>query len=409
MVDLLALSKTWKKGQTVILPKDDYVTTGQIFLIGLDGLTVRTDPGSTLHAPAIHSIFEVRSPNVTLDGFTIPIGGVVYHVQADGCHISNSSVGVGQKNGSIQQVVLAENGGTNCVLTNVRAGVTASESFYFYCDGDTMQQCTSEGSEGEYVLRVSAQAENSAARPRRILISGCTLKNLPATAGGPNGPGKPILDFRNGDGTITGCELHGWIGFGETSFTTPGTAANVTVSNCQFFDQPAGHAYLEARGGTLLTTKGNAFNLPTGNAIAVGSGASLSTAGGDVDYLPHPTPSQPVTPLPVHAGAPAAGAPATEPSTPTAPTTVPTPEVMSSAYQGGTVSPISQPTADMGDSTPVAIGAIAIAPPTSPPFHAAIGLSGTGRASGKGVVLAWHPLVTLVAVVALVALVAHAA
>lgn len=364
MTDLLALSKTWKPGQTVNLTDTEYTTSGQIILVGLAGLKIVAKPGTILHAPPKQSVFEVHSANVQIIGFTIPIGGVVYHVVQPGFYASGASLGIGMPNGSIQQAILAEQNATNAVFDGFNIGVTASESCYFYCDGDTLQNSTFAGSQGEYVLRVSAPDEDVSRRPKNVLISNCTLSNIPSSQGGPNGPGKPIFDFRTGDGTITGCQLHGWCGTGETAQTVPGTNVNLTIKNCNFFDEPPDHAYIEARGGSIVTTSGNNFSAPKGNAIVAGSGARIQTGGGDTSSVPLPTAMLDQATAAAKAIAPAGAAP-----------------------------------------TPVAIAAqVAHLPaPTSPPIAAPVALFGTGQAAGKGVALKWAVPLAALALLLLVA------
>ena len=340
MIDLLALSKTWKAGQTINLPPGEYQTAGQIFLIGLDGLTLNFPTRTILHAPPTKSVFEVRSKNVAINGVSVPVGGVVFHVQGDGFRASNFQVGIGSPDGSVQQAILCENGGTSATFSNFSIGVTASESAYLYTNGCRLLGPFSfAGSQGEYRIRVSAQGEDSSKRPTGIVISGGTFPKH------ENGPGKPVMDFRDGDGSILACEIHGWIGFGETSFTVPGSACNINLVGNLFRDCPPGHAYAELRGGSKVIESANTFDQPNGaGAIAVGSGAALVTSGSSTAFIPQPTAAVPIV------------------------------------HPGGAVMP-------PGSAGPQS--AAATAAPTSPPLPNPVQLHGSGVTAGKGIKLAW--------------------
>lgn len=274
-----------KPGQILNLPKGEYSASGQIILTNLPNLTIKTDPTSILHAPGDKSVWEIHTPGFTLDGFTCPTAGVFFHACADKCSLLNATLGF---NGVLQQAVLCDVTGTNLLIQDVSVDVTNAQTIYLYADNAIVRRVkVKRGSWGEYVIRVSSVG-TPAQRPKGLLIDCCELSNLPNV----NGPGKPVVGIRNGDGEMKNSIIHGWMGCGETNDPIPpGTNCNFKLIGNKFDSLTVDHSYVEMRGGTIMTDGGgNSFDLSQTKV------KTIWTVGAGGKFIPWIVPASATTP-----------------------------------------------------------------------------------------------------------------
>jgi hypothetical protein len=276
--------------QVLTLPKGEYSASGQLILTDLPNLTIKTDPASILHAPGVQSVWEVHTPGFTVDGFTCPTAGVYFHACADKCSLLNATLGF---NGVLQQAVLDDVTGTNLLVQDVTVDVTNAQTVYIYGNNATVRRLkVVRGSWGEYVIRVSSVGTPEQ-RPKGLLIDSCDLSNLPNV----NGPGKPVVGIRNGDGEMINSVIHGWFDAGETNDPIPpGTNCNFKLTGNKFDSLTVDHSYVEMRGGTIITDGGgNSFDLSQTKVKtiwAVGAGGKFIPW-----VVPTPVPAPVATPV----------------------------------------------------------------------------------------------------------------